>query len=161
MAGYNYERMKSNNAIIAEASGIFPGSHIVKKLKIKGLTVAKLKKLVNPCEYHHTGTKYQKTDYYDLSECFEFFNNPENKIEIDNILNNKKDRILENCVVNISEFYKRSGRWYCIDTVHENCTVKIIGQFAHITDKYGKDLGRKKLSGKNIIISHNHTIIKE
>jgi hypothetical protein len=67
MAGYcGYS--KSNNAIQAEHLGRFPASVLAKKLSI---STEAIKALMQPCEWHHTSSRYNRTDYYDLEEAQE------------------------------------------------------------------------------------------
>ena len=69
MAGYADDFSKSNNAIDAEANGRFPASVISKKL---GIPVAFLKENFHTSEWHHTGTYYNHTAYYDLAAVKEW-----------------------------------------------------------------------------------------
>lgn len=63
MAGYN-GFSKSNNACAAEEQGKFPASVVAKKLKVKSGAVAAI---MAPCEYHHTSSHFNSTDYFDIS----------------------------------------------------------------------------------------------
>lgn len=67
MAGY-FEFSKSNNAVVAEHSGLFPASKIAKLLKVSSQAV---KTLLFPQEWHHTSKYYNVTDYYSLDEARE------------------------------------------------------------------------------------------
>lgn len=62
MAGY-HGFSKSNNAIMAEAEFKFPASVAAKKL---GVLTEAIKTLLEPCEWHHTSSYYNRTDYYDI-----------------------------------------------------------------------------------------------
>ncbi len=71
MAGYfNYS--KSNNAVDAEASGIYPLTRAVKVLSEKtGITQKQSRAILlgrEPSEYHHTSKYFNSTDYYDTEE---------------------------------------------------------------------------------------------
>ena len=59
MAGYS-GYSKSNNALDAEADGLFPAS----KLKLKGVTAVKVREFFEPWEWHHTSKNYNRTNYY-------------------------------------------------------------------------------------------------
>ncbi|MFW7524385.1 hypothetical protein ACODM8_09595 [Vibrio ostreicida] len=59
---------KSNNAIAAEEENKFTLTEISKRTKLHTKTI---KKHFDPCEWHHTSSYYNKTDYYDLDEIME------------------------------------------------------------------------------------------
>lgn len=63
MAGY-HGFSKSNNAIYAENEDKFPATVAAKKL---GVSAAAIKAILHPCEWHHTGKMFNRTDYYDIS----------------------------------------------------------------------------------------------
>lgn len=86
MSGYDYSQWRSNRAVAAEERGLRPISRwrrselvlaIAQKIGIdpqaakeltKGYTFDQLKKeLLVCCEWHHTGAKYRKTDYYGVT----------------------------------------------------------------------------------------------
>lgn len=70
MAGY-HNFSKSNNAICAEKQGKYPAS---KAAKIYGFkSIAALKSLIKPSEWHHTSKFYNHTDYYDIEGEIENF----------------------------------------------------------------------------------------
>nr|WP_308570854.1 hypothetical protein [uncultured Prevotella sp.] len=53
---------KSINAASAEHEGKYPAS---KAAKVLGVSMAALKRCMQPCEWHHTSCRYNHTDYYD------------------------------------------------------------------------------------------------
>lgn len=72
MAGYNWNRGKSNNACKAEDKGLLNTSDFVKYLKqwkqFKGLTATDLNKstrIVKPTEWHHSSKFYNCVNYWD------------------------------------------------------------------------------------------------
>lgn len=67
MAGYD-GFSKSNNAIYAESEDKFPATVAAKKL---GVSAAAIKAILSPCEWHHTGKMYNRTDYYYIGELLE------------------------------------------------------------------------------------------
>lgn len=71
MSGY-YGYSKSNNALDAESKDRFPLSIAAKVLAKKiGWTVQKAKAFLEKqgrCEWHHTSSRYNETDYYDVSD---------------------------------------------------------------------------------------------
>ena len=65
MAGYS-GFSKSNNAVEAELSGLFPASVLAKKI---GVSTAAIKALLEVAEWHHTSSYYNKTYYYDIEDA--------------------------------------------------------------------------------------------
>jgi hypothetical protein len=67
MAGY-CGFSKSNNAVAAEESGRYPATTLGKLLGVKPKAI---KALMTASEWHHTSSRYNKTDYYDAEEAQE------------------------------------------------------------------------------------------
>lgn len=67
MSGYN-GYSKSNNAIYAESEDKFPATIAAKKL---GVSSAAIKAILYPCEWHHTGKMFNRTNYYYIGELLE------------------------------------------------------------------------------------------
>lgn len=67
MAGY-CGFSKSNNAVAAEFEGKYSATEAARLL---GVSAAAIKAILRPCEWHHTGSHYRKTDYYDISEILD------------------------------------------------------------------------------------------
>ena len=61
MSGYADDYSRSNRAVEAEAAGMLPASRLARKLKVK---TGAIKALLRPCEWHHTSSHYNCTDYY-------------------------------------------------------------------------------------------------
>jgi hypothetical protein len=70
MAGYNWNRGKSNNAVNAESNGLMTATTMAKYLKkwFSGITSKNIKAIMSPSEWHHTSKFYNETDYYDLRD---------------------------------------------------------------------------------------------
>lgn len=92
--GYSSDYSKSNNALEAERQGKFPLTHAAKIAATNfGITQSQAKWLlekIGPCEWHHTSSHYNQTDYYDtntdiivdqVSSFIEDVNNKEDVIE--------------------------------------------------------------------------------
>ena len=71
MAGYN-GYSKSNNAVSAEHENKFPATTLAKLLKVKQEAI---KQYLNPCEWHHTSSYYNETNYYDGDIFIKIINN--------------------------------------------------------------------------------------
>lgn len=64
MAGYDGFSM-SNNARAAYRRGKMPASKLAKEL---GVSTAAIRNFLTPCEWHHTSSQYNRTDFYELPE---------------------------------------------------------------------------------------------
>ena len=77
MSGYADDYSMSNNAIFAYESGLLPLSKITARaLKNAGITISlkQFKELcregaLRPAEWHHTSSRYNRTNFYDLEQC--------------------------------------------------------------------------------------------
>lgn len=67
MAGY-HNFSKSNNAVEAEESGRFPATVLAKMLGVKA---GAIRAIMSPCEWHHTSSWFNCTDYYRLEDAEE------------------------------------------------------------------------------------------
>jgi len=67
MAGYD-GFSKSINALDAEATGYFPASTLARKLKVK---TGAIQALLEPSEWHHTSSHYNRTNYYASEDALE------------------------------------------------------------------------------------------
>lgn len=75
MAGYN-GFSKSNNAVNAEAGGLYPLTQAARELvklnpSLKLWQARAILKLYGPSEWHHTSGWYNKTDYYNTEAANE------------------------------------------------------------------------------------------
>lgn len=67
MSGY-HGYSKSNNAVAAEAEGLYPASVLAKRI---GVRAAAIKALMRPTEWHHTSAWYNRTQYYSEDDALE------------------------------------------------------------------------------------------
>jgi hypothetical protein len=67
MPGY-VGQSKSVSAVNAEADCKFPATEAARRL---GVSVAAVKAILVPCEWHHTSKYYNQTDYYDVTDLSE------------------------------------------------------------------------------------------
>jgi len=146
MAGYE-GFSKSNNAIEAESSGLFPASKIAKKLG-HGITPQGIREVLDPAEYHHTSSRYNPTDYYDLEEAKEHFE------EIKKISKIKSEsRILKNAQVEWLEWGGTRAHPVPIKKSADGCTIDYKGgAFCLINFADGKMM-RKKLTTNGFFIN--------
>lgn len=75
MAGYDWGRGKSNNAVWAEEDGLMTATQCAKYLRdqgFKGCTSKAVKDLVPEKEWHHTSKFYNETSYYDPTVAAEY-----------------------------------------------------------------------------------------
>ena len=75
MAGYN-GYSKSNNAVRAEANGIYPLTQATKQIaKLAGITAKEARAVLDelgPDEYHHTSKNYNCTNYYSVDTALHY-----------------------------------------------------------------------------------------
>lgn len=68
MAGYDWSEGKSNNAVIAEESGLMTASRLAKWAsrwkRFRGCTASDIKEILSPSEWHHTSKFFNRTNYY-------------------------------------------------------------------------------------------------
>lgn len=88
-AGYDYDKMKSNNAVYAEEEGFQRGQYFCRSNKmepvvLKWLSISYFQVIDN--EWHHTGKSYKKTNYYAWKkpEYKQIYQT--NKAKIDNLI---------------------------------------------------------------------------
>lgn len=67
MTGYS-GFSKSNNALDAEADGLMTATVAAKTL---GVSAAAIKEILSPCEWHHTSSWFNRTNYYNISDLSE------------------------------------------------------------------------------------------
>lgn len=76
MAGYNWSRGMSNNAVWAYRNGRMPISKAVPVLARKaGITQKRAREVleeVGPCEWHHTSKYFNETPFYDIESCLDY-----------------------------------------------------------------------------------------
>ncbi len=110
MAGYE-GYSKSNNALDAESEGKFPASVLAKKLGVQSQAI---KALMRPCEWHHTSSHYNATNYYDGMILLDVKNGTFNESDYD-----------EEDLAEARELLEKLQAWQPAgEEVHENCDVK-------------------------------------
>ena len=108
MAGFNYDRGMSNNAVSAYNSGLAPAS------KIRGIPSTLIKKFCHSKEWHHTsGRFFNETDFYNADKVLATFG----KIQHPDFKSNPK------AIAAIKEYYRDARKEKGIK-VHKNCHVE-------------------------------------
>ena len=77
MSGYN-GWSKSNRACDAEANGRYPASVAARVLGVP----VEFVRAQGTSEWHHTSSRYNRTDYYDVEEIREHLETPEGQTEL-------------------------------------------------------------------------------
>jgi hypothetical protein len=67
-SGYADDFSKSNNALNAESSGLYPATILGKKLHVNPKSIVAL---MQPSEWHHTSKMYNVTNYYSEEQALE------------------------------------------------------------------------------------------
>lgn len=154
-AGYVGHR-KSVRAYGAEADNIFPASVADKML---GVSQGATKSVLQPSEWHHTGSFYNQTDYYDINLLLAVKNNDIetlNDYDIDDIntakeqyqelKNWKKPTVTSNeYMADVTWLTWGGSRKYPIATEHtvKNTKVTEKGSFYYFKDSNGNDVKKK------------------
>jgi len=143
MGGYQPDFSKSNNAVWAESEGRFPASVIAKKI---GVPSPLISEHLAPCEWHHTSSWYNTTDYYDLEEAREFFLTEEGKEAIAEFRRESREvETFTDCRVEWLEWYGSRNHPKCEECVATKATVTVKRQTATIKLKDGTKF-QKRLS---------------
>lgn len=66
--GYDWNFGKSHGAVDAEMNGRYPASTLAKRLKVK---TGAIKSILTPCEWHHTSSFFNRTDFYDEKDAID------------------------------------------------------------------------------------------
>ena len=144
MAGYN-GFSKSNNAIQAEIENKFPASEIARRLKC---TTAAVRALMEVCEYHHTSSWYNATDYYDLAAAAEHIDALRSWVPPV-----VTPDVRENCVVKFLEWSGTRKHPRAKTVTISSCRAEKTGQFYTITTPAGA-IFKKKITTKGFEISN-------
>jgi hypothetical protein len=112
MAGYNWQRGKSNNAVDAERDNCFPASTLAKKL---GVSAEAIRKTLEPSEWHHTSGWFNETNYYDGDLLIRLARGE----PVDDVSDLEVARAREEWA-RLRSYRKPKDE----EVVHENCTVK-------------------------------------
>lgn len=145
MAGYDWMQGKSNNAVAAEMNGMVPKSKITRELlELHGieLSVKDVKALIamgefRSSEWHHTSSRFNRTEFYDLTDLAERLEDEAEAEEIQeglkkhyNLAQKAKEEAKEDIhygVVKITSFEKVRGRWF---PVFEEFPAKVEGYYS-------------------------------
>ena len=142
MAGY-HGFSKSNNAVAAEEDGRFPASVLAKRIGVK---TSAIKAMMSPSEWHHTSSRYNRTDYYDESEAIEIISDLKAWQEPAKDL-----AVYEECTVTWLEWSGTRKHPKATERQAENVTVTIKGEWATFGRKVTSTMTvamRKKLTTK-------------
>lgn len=151
MAGY-CGFSKSNNAVAAEEDGRFPASTLAKRLGVK---TGAIKALMDSYEWHHTSSRYNKTDYYDEQEALEM---------IDALRAWKQpakdEATYSGCKVTWLEWGGTRKHPRACEMTTENATVTIKGEWATFEHR-GRAI-RKKITtrGFQVVASDGKSVVR-
>jgi len=141
MAGYQDDFSKSNNAVEAENSGLFPASLISKKLRVPATLI---KDNLEIAEFHHTSSWYNETAYYDLDECKTFFET-ETGLALIKKYNESKNEVsvFINCTVKWLEWSGTRNYPRCSEHSEHGAEVRVKGKTATIIFSNGKTMTKR------------------
>lgn len=153
MAGY-HGFSKSNNAVAAEEDGRFPASVLAKRIGVK---TGAIKALMSPSEWHHTSSRYNRTNYYDEAEALEMINGLKAWDEP-----SKGVAEYEGCTVTWLEWSGTRKHPKASERKAEDVTVTIKGEWATFEAKATASLTiamRKKLTTRGFCVVQGTKII--
>ena len=110
MAGYSGFSM-SNNAVAARGEGKFPATDLAREIG-RGATAAGVRAVLIPVEWHHTSSRYNRTDFFELDHDAEIL------AERDEITESAARDVLIERIIAASKPAKSA------DVIHENCQVE-------------------------------------
>ena len=145
--GYSDDFSKSNRAVYAESQGLFPASKIAKRLG-HGCTVAGIREVLEPTEWHHTSKMYNTTDYFDFREAQEHFEEIKKAS-----IKKENSKTLNNAKVEWLEWYGTRNHPHSMNKTEDDCTVEYAGgSFCIITLPSGVKI-RKKVTTNGFFIN--------
>ena len=159
MAGYDWSRGKSNNAVDAEYCGKFPKSNITASLLKKydiPLKLKDVKKLIElnifiSSEWHHTSSKFNETYFYDMELLKTMCEDEEEFKNIQDALKKDNDEDILYAKIEIVNFEKIKRNWKPNFTI---VNAKVEGYYTktmcRIIDENG-NIFRKKVDNVRII----------
>lgn len=142
MAGYDYSEWKSNNALMAEQSGMATASVLSRRFKV---STQDIKNNVSPMEWHHTSSWYNRTLYYD-PECVEdFLMTKEGREALERYRNKDKQtvQVHKRCRVEWIEWDGTRNRPIPVEMIATGATVSVKGQTATIQLKDGTSFTKR------------------
>ena len=176
MAGYNWNEGKSNNAVYAENNGLKTATQLSKEL---GVSPSAIKAMLEPTEWHHTSTYFNKTDYYRFPPLvitpFKLnITKEERSMQLEEArkkIEEKRETLLkkmkdfdarkveiithENCTAEWLEWSGSRSKPICTKRHEENCKVVDNGKSTlYITPLHGKQITKRK-GTKGLIIYLN------
>ncbi|MGN0095946.1 MAG: hypothetical protein ACI38U_07780 [Corynebacterium sp.] len=86
MAGYDFEAWKSNNAVDAERHGLASATAVAKIARQqghKGVTAAFISEHCVCKEWHHTGSRHKRTDYFSINAALEYLDTEDGKADLE------------------------------------------------------------------------------
>ena len=144
MAGYD-GYSKSNNALNAEYEGKMTASALAKHIG-HGATAKGVNAVLIPCEWHHTSSRYNRTNYFDLdgdasdlaAESDSADIEAAKQTLIEKIIDaskseTKKEEIIESAHVEWIEWGGTRNHPKATKCTADHCRVVVKGQFATIT----------------------------
>jgi len=150
MAGYAHDYSKSNNALDAEANGLYPASVVARELSVPVDAV----RAAGAVEWHHTSKMYNETEYYDLDGVREFLATDEGLAALAAAKAARKTGaiVYENCKVEWIEWSGSLRRPVATERRAENCTVSHKGKTYTITLPGGERIVKR--AGTNGLSIH-------
>ena len=73
MSGYAWQSGMSNNAVRAYRTGMLPAGKLAKHLGkrgFRGVTTADIRAVLEPAEWHHTSSKFNRTEFFDRGDVW-------------------------------------------------------------------------------------------
>ncbi len=162
MAGY-YNYSMSNNAVLAYKKGLLPAS------KIPGVPASLVKPFCQPTEWHHTSSKYNRTDFYNPDEVRAIFGlqshgnikaNPAAVAALDQYKAGPTTETYANCRVQWIEWAGTAKKPTRTTMTADNCTVEVKGQTATVTLPSGKTIVKRMFTKGFAFHGSKTTIIK-
>jgi hypothetical protein len=142
MAGYDWSRGKSNNAVDAELEGKYPASVIARMLNVPSVVITKH---CRSCEWHHTGKMYMETDYYDIDKVQEWLTTENAREAIAEYKTSLEEKAYRNCSIKWTEWIRKSrNRKRGVD-LNAHGTVIVRGSWVWF--RHDKKLMKKKRGG--------------
>ena len=165
---------KSVKASQAESLDRYPASVAAKLL---GVSAASIKAVLSPSEWHHTGSYYNRTDYYDIELLLAVKNNDEDIMsayddeEIQEARNQLEELKSYKAPELKSNTYKANVRWLtwsgtrnhpkATEHIANNVDVTERGSFYYFKDKDGNDVKKKIGSNGTEVTKINESTLLE
>lgn len=156
MAGYDWEKGMSNNAVAAREQGLLPASQCARRIGVEAKFISAN---FSPVEYHHTGKYFNVTYFYSLEEVIAWSKTNEGREEITRWKRAKKNAKcnppfrISNCTVTYPTYRPNRGRWeFAGEETIDNAVVTIYqGRTMMEIHGEGNLSMRKKISEKVVV----------